>query len=258
MGLQDLERLLSSFWEGIFIKSSRQVQPVEIARALIREMAQQRRVSVSRIYAPNIFTISLGADDFEKTAPLQAALSQELEEHIRYKAAEKGFTLIGRPSVSFEEDRSLGIGEIRVRSSYASTDNATGTPRSEKNVPEPDRGDVQSFEHTMIFRKEEKELPEQRKIILTVVHGPDQGKKFPLEGEGPFMIGRKSTNHIVLSDINASREHALLEYRNGELYLIDLNSRNGTFVNGNGIDQKSVEIGDQIQIGENLLQIEGG
>jgi len=229
-----------------------------MARALIREMAQQRRVSVSRVYAPNIFTISLGTDDFEKTAPLQAALSQELEEHIRYKAAEKGFTLIGRPSVSFKEDQSLGIGEIRVRSSYASTDDATGAPRSGENVPEPDRDDVRSFDHTMIFRKEEKEFPERRKIILTVIQGPDQGKRFSLEGEGPFMIGRKGTNHIVLSDINASREHALLEYRDGELYIIDLNSRNGTFVNGSGIDQKSVEIGDQIQIGENLLQIEGG
>lgn len=262
MGLQELERLLSNFWEGIFFKSPRQIQPVEMARALIREMTQQKRISVSRIYAPNVFTISLGADDFEKTAPLHTALSQELEEYVRQKAAEKGFTLIGGPAVSFEEDPTLGVGEIRVRSSYAASESPPAGTKSRENAAGVEEDQLNFGEHTMIFRKEEKgvekEVSSRKKVVLTVIEGPDEGKKFFLEGEGPFMIGRKSTNHVVLLDINASREHALLEYRGGDLYLVDLNSRNGTIVNGSMIGEKMVEAGDQIQIGENLLQIEGG
>lgn len=254
MGLQDLERLLANFWEGIFLKSPRQIQPVEMARALVREMSQQRRVSVSRVYAPNVFTIALSADDFEKTEPLHAALSQELEEYIRQKAAEKGFTLIGQPSVTFEEDTALGVGELRVRSCYAST----VSPSEMKSEQEKERC---FSDHTMIFRKDEKrgrnEAPQQPRIMLTVLEGPDRGKKFLLEGKGPFTIGRQGTNHVVLTDINTSREHALLEYCGDELYLVDLNSKNGTFVNGNAIERKRVGPGDKILIGENLLEIEG-
>lgn len=253
MGLQDLERFLSNFWEGIFLRSPRQIQPVEMARALVREMSQQRRVSVSRIYAPNVFTIALSADDFEKTAPLHSALSQELEEYIQQKAAEKGFTLIGKPCVSFEEDTTLGVGEIRVRSRYAAAESpeaiASGLPK-------------ETYDHTMIFKKDEKrsrgEESQQQRIMLTVLEGPDRGKRFLLEGKGPFTIGRQSTNHVVLTDINTSREHALLEYCGNELYLVDLNSKNGTFVNGNAIERQRVGPGDKILIGENLLEIEGG
>ncbi|MGB9792635.1 MAG: FhaA domain-containing protein [Thermacetogeniaceae bacterium] len=261
MGLQELERLLSSFWEGIFLKSPRQIQPVEIARALVREMSQQRRVSVSRIYAPNVFTIALSSDDFDKTAPLHAALSEELEEYIRQKAAEKGFTLIGKPSVTFEEDAALGVGEIRVRSRYAATGNLLENTAEQRNSYEKGHC-LFNRDHTMIFKKDEKSVKNeaslQERVMLKVVEGPDRGKKFLLEGKGPFTIGRQSTNHVVLTDINTSREHALLEYCGDELYLVDLNSKNGTFVNGSVIERKRVEPGDKIQIGENLLEIERG
>lgn len=259
MGLQDLERILGSFWEGIFARSSRQIQPVEIARALIQEMARQRRVSVSRIYAPNVFTVSLGKADFEKTTPLQAALCRELEEYLLKKAGERGFTLIGRPEVSFLEDEALGIGDIRVTSGFAPAEIEIEMPKKVGSGPvEPVIEDLPQFDRTMVFQKEEKEQPPQEGLFLTVVQGPDQGLNIPLQGTGPFMIGRKSTNNMALSDVNASREHAMLEWRNGVLYLVDLNSRNGTFVNGTGIEQHRLEAGDQILIGENLLQIKGG
>ena len=73
MSLQDLEVLLKKYWEGMFKKGAGPVQPVEIARALVREMSDKKRVSVSRVYAPNVFTVCLGGDDFEQMEPLQAA-----------------------------------------------------------------------------------------------------------------------------------------------------------------------------------------
>ncbi|NPV29789.1 MAG: DUF3662 and FHA domain-containing protein [Firmicutes bacterium] len=258
MDLQVWEKWLTNFWEGIFRrKGNRPIQPVEIARALVREMNAQRRVSVSRVYAPNTFTVSLGRADYEKCAPLQEPFSRELEEYLQVKAAEKGFTLIGRPRVSFLEDPSLGIGEIRVKSSFASSREERESPEVEEPVTGPARSEeIRQIDHTMIFSK--KGLQEREGFFLKVVQGPDQGKVFSLGREERYTIGRKSTNQIVLSDLNTSREHALLEWRDGNLYLTDLQSRNGTLVNGIPIKQKCLKIGDRIQIGENILQVEGG
>lgn len=241
MKLDDLESVITKFWEGIFRKGKRPIQPVEMARTLVREMVVQRRVSVSRVYAPNIFTVSLGKEDFQKSAPLQDALSQELAEYVKNKAIEKEYTLIGRPQVSFFEDDSLEVGEIVVKSVFS----------SDLPLEEP-------ADHTMIFDKREKGSGAAGKnYYIVIVSGPDQGKDISLQGEKPCSIGRKSTNDLVLSDINASREHAMLEKRGDILNLIDLGSRNGTFVDGIRIEQYELEAGDQFMIGENLFRVEG-
>ncbi|HHV34673.1 MAG TPA: DUF3662 domain-containing protein [Syntrophomonadaceae bacterium] len=245
MNLDDLESMITKFWEGIFRKRKRPIQPVEMARALVREMVVQRRVSVSRVYTPNIFTISLGNADFQKSSPLHDALSQELAEYIKNKAVEKEYTLIGRPQVAFLEDESLEIGEIAIKSAFTSEE------------PLPQKESVK-MDQTMIFDKKEKESGfDGKKYSIIVMSGPDQGKSILLQGEESYYIGRKSTNHLVLSDINASREHVRLEKRGDILSLIDMGSKNGTYVDGIRIEQCELEVGDQFLIGENLFKVEG-
>lgn len=259
MSLEDLEMIITRFWEGIFRRGKRTLQPVEIARALVREMVAQRRVSVSRVYAPNVFTVSMGKADFERSAPLQAALSRELAEYVKNKAVEKEYTLIGKPQISFMEDDTLESGEIAVHSVFAAPEDKAPNPLTEDGTPEDTLGDTPAIDHTLIFGRAAKGSGERGKMMdLLVVSGPDQGKRITLQGEERFYIGRKSTNHLVLSDINASREHAMLEWRGGDLYLVDMGSRNGTFINGVRIDQQQLSPGDQFLIGENLLQVEGG
>ncbi len=241
MSLQDLEVLLKKYWEGMFKKGAGPVQPVEMARSLVREMSDKRRVSVSRVYAPNVFAVCLGADDFEQTEPLQAALARELEEHILMMAEEKGFTLIGKPQVTFEKNESIAAGEIMIRSSFAAAAESAARFTAGDDAGAGCTGELQRIEHTMIFDKREAEGREPGGIYLAVVHGPDMGKIFSLgAGQKSFTIGRKLTNAISLTDINASREHARIEWQDGALHLIDLKSRNGTFVNGDRIEAQGV------------------
>lgn len=249
MCLDELEGVITRFWEGIFRKRKRPIQPVEMARVLVREMVVQRRVSVSRVYAPNVFTICLGEADYQKCAPLQDALSQELAGYIKNKATEKEYTLIGKPQIAFMEDESLEMGEIAVKAAF-STDADESLPLHE----------AVNMDHTMIFDKNEKAdgfTGTSKKYSIVIVSGPDQGKNILLQGEEQYYIGRKSTSHMVLSDINASREHVRLEIRGGVLHLADLGSRNGTFVDGIRIEQCELEVGDQFLIGENLFKVEG-
>jgi two-component system NtrC family sensor kinase len=87
---------------------------------------------------------------------------------------------------------------------------------------------------------------------LFVIRGNDQGARFEL-GEGPISLGRDSSNGIQLHDTEVSRRHAQI-YATGDVYTIsDLDSSNGTFVNGRAVEAHRLESGDQIQIGRTLM-----
>lgn len=58
-------------------------------------------------------------------------------------------------------------------------------------------------------------------------------RRLPLTGSSCWTVGRSEDNNFVLPDRWISRNHAMLQYmESGEFYLIDLGSRNGSFVNG--------------------------
>jgi hypothetical protein len=250
MNLDDLESVITKYWEGIFRKGKRPIQPVEMARALVREMVVQRRVSVSRVYVPNIFEVSLSEKDFQKSAPLHGALSEELAVHVKNKAREKEYTLIGRPKVKFIEDESLELGDITINSAFS----------SELPLEEPSEHTIleEPSDNTIIFDKKETQgVVSGKSYRIAVVSGPDQGKSIFVQGEEPYYIGRKSTNHLVLTDINASREHIRLEKYGDLLRLIDMGSKNGTFVDGIRIEQYELKVGDEFMIGENVFRVEG-
>ncbi len=68
----------------------------------------------------------------------------------------------------------------------------------------------------------------------------------------PLNIGTNPNNEIIVSSIYASKEHAKIGFENNTFYIIDLSSRNGTFINTvkvpQGIQQK-IEINDIIELG---------
>lgn len=80
----------------------------------------------------------------------------------------------------------------------------------------------------------------------------DYPRTIPLE-EDTVQIGRSSSNDVVLSDPISSRNHCEIRREEDRFVLEDLNSSNGTFVNGNQITQHTLSKGDKIQIGKTLL-----
>lgn len=88
---------------------------------------------------------------------------------------------------------------------------------------------------------------------ITVIAGKDYvGKSFPIENS--FTIGRSHTNQLMLKDAKVSRQHAEIKLQGGECLLIDLNSSNGTSVNGQKIHEQILSPNDEIQIGDFVLQ----
>ena len=90
-------------------------------------------------------------------------------------------------------------------------------------------------------------------LVLHVRQGADRGKKFELPSHEPQLIGR-SSEALPITDNTVSRRHAELTPDDGKWYLRDLDSSNGTFVNGRRINGR-VELapGDQIRCGSTLL-----
>ena len=90
--------------------------------------------------------------------------------------------------------------------------------------------------------------------MLDVLQGPDRGKKFTLPADEPQLIGR-SSEALPLTDTTVSRRHAELTPDDGRWFLRDLDSANGTFVNGERVSGDPIELtpGDQVRCGSTLM-----
>jgi len=87
---------------------------------------------------------------------------------------------------------------------------------------------------------------------LFVIRGNDQGTRFELEGEAAG-VGRDVSNVVQLHDTEVSRQHAEIRRADGGYRIVDLRSSNGTFVNGQRVDEHRLTSGDQVQIGGTLM-----
>jgi signal transduction histidine kinase len=91
---------------------------------------------------------------------------------------------------------------------------------------------------------------------LFVIHGNDQGMKFDLEADR-LTLGRESSNPIQLHDREVSRVHAELRRDGDEFVVADLDSSNGTFVNGVRVHSQRLASGDRVQLGRTMMLFTG-
>jgi transcriptional regulator with GAF, ATPase, and Fis domain len=84
---------------------------------------------------------------------------------------------------------------------------------------------------------------------LLVLSGPLKDSTIPLS-EAEITIGREASNGIAITDPSVSRKHCLLSGQDGRFRVRDLDSRNGTLVNGAGVEEQWLEHGDQIAAGD--------
>src|SRR6478672_3820102 len=94
-------------------------------------------------------------------------------------------------------------------------------------------------------------------VNLKVIGGPYKGRIFSFTQHDSFLIGRSRDAHLYLPDDRYfSRNHCLLEINPPRAFLRDLNSTNGTFLNGRRVMQEYLNDGDRIQCGETVLIVE--
>jgi hypothetical protein len=215
------------------------LQPVQIAKRLIRAMEAHQTISLSKTFVPNSYVVSLGPSDFAQFEQYRRSLERDLAETLLGASRERSFTLLAYPSVEIERDEDMAPGDIRV--SCAMVDMSG-------DEVEPDAKTLGSVEsgHTMVLDREAllKDRPRAPKASL------EQREASPVGlGPNPVLIGRDPQNDVVLDDRRVSRKHAEIRLRLGRYTLYDLQSTNGTYVNGRRVAEKVLENGDKISVG---------
>ena len=87
---------------------------------------------------------------------------------------------------------------------------------------------------------------------IIAVQGPLEGENFPLAGE-TLIIGREPSSSLCLQDRRVSRRHSQIDRRGERFRISDLESSNGTYVNGFPVKEHFLEHGDQIAVGSSLF-----
>ena len=244
--LRTIEQKIEGLFEGVFGRAFRaRVQPVELARKLRKEMDDHRAVSVTRIYVPNEYTVYLSPSDREQFATYEAELLGELEDDLAEHATREQYALLSSPNVLMETDQDLAVGEFGI---------ATRMAQPERRKPEPGEPAGEAAPGaTMVYQPradvaEEAAPDEELGLELAIVTLTIDGTTHEID-KRRVLLGRAKDCDIQLADSNVSRHHAELRREGGEHWIVDLDSTNGTEVNGRRAKRAKLEDGDTITLG---------
>jgi hypothetical protein len=223
------------------------VQPVELARKLVKEMEDHRVISVSRLYVPNEYSVYLSPGDREQFESYEDSLIGELEEYLAENARREKYVLLSPPKVLMETDADLDVGEFGI-----ATRMVQRGPEAPAEAPAPD---VEPGA-TMVYKPKvpeteavsAEELGLEREVATLTVNG----NRHEL-GKRRIVIGRSKDCDIQLADQNVSRRHAEVRQEGAAHWLIDLDSTNGTEVNGRRLKRAKLRPGDTIRVGSTEL-----
>lgn len=251
---KSIEQRLEGLVEGFFTKVFRSgLQPVEVGRRILREMAGGKTVSVNRVYAPNEFRVWMSSDDYAKFSQMEAGLQREFSELVIEQAKVNRWNLMGVPRISFHEEESMGRGEQRVEASLTADPDAP----SRVYTREPVAGEESSTRAVPSDTADRLGLAASGARLVVIDDSGEESETISITKD-PVVIGRMSTNDVVLSDPNVSRRHAELRRASGRWLLVDLGSTNGTTVNGKLAREHELSHGDRLMFGSTKIRFETG
>ncbi len=254
--LARFEEVAELFFTGPFKKTATRLQPVEIAKELVKEMLRHKQVSISQVYVPNVYRVYLHSKDWVPLASFGETFLIELSKYLHQEGERNSYTFLGKPSIELHADDTVNLREMFVEVAF--DDSVDIDWREEEgNTREKEL----EHEKTTIFQDVVKtNFPKEGitsrnlRYILEIIQGPDIGKLFPLDAENIY-IGRHAQCELVLTDLEASRRHLKMTQCEQGWLLDDLGSTNGTMVNGQRVSRQLILPGDRIQIGQSILAI---
>ena len=307
-------RRIESKLEGVFeggigrtFKSN--VQPVELARKLAKEMDDNKVISVQTVYVPNAYTVYLAPEDREQFVAYEARLRTELAGYLTEHARREGYSLPNRARVMIETADELDVGTFGIAAEMEETPPpmAADAPPPGVRLPEEFSGqpaapvaatpppvappvaapapivapvvavpaptiDPFAVEPVApaapVAPVAAETVPTAAETVVTPPPPPPAPPAPVMQwvlvwpgGVVPFhdaalVIGRSKDCDVPLADGNVSRRHAEIGRSADGFLLRDLDSTNGTTVNGRRVKSATVGEGDEITLGTSTLRIE--
>ncbi len=259
--LAALERFLERLFERPGARIFRPaIRPIQIQRRIERTMEHARRSEAGRVYVPTGYVVRLHPTDLPPDPAAAGALASELADAALRFARDHRYAVRVRPTVELLGDERIRRGEAEV----AAADDMTAdvTPGAQTSSPPQGSPDAMlspstssaagPAEHTARYAVPSARIPA---TVLRAV-GPD-GRERRYEVSTPVVtIGRARDNQVVLDDRRASRYHARVAARAGGLVFIDLESTNGSIVNGRRVRELALGAGDRIEVGRTSIFVE--
>jgi Protein of unknown function (DUF3662)/FHA domain len=277
--LRNIEQKIGGLFEGVFSRTFRStVQPVELARKLAKEMDDHKTISIHRVYVPDEYTLYLNPADREQFAAYETQMRNELAEYLVEHARREGYSLAARPLVLLETDDELVVGTFGIAVSTqpagaVAADSSPPPAAASAPVPDVDLAPPAVPPAPVVAPPLPAAPPPGATMIYAPEPEPEPGAEpepethpetATLEWSGGtyvidqrvVVIGRSSECDLQLDDANASRRHAEVR-RIGDGYsLVDLESTNGTEVNGQRIQETALMNGDVISVGTTRITFE--
>ena len=250
--LRNIEARIESLFEGLFGRAFRtHVQPVELARKLVKEMEDHRTISVSRVYVPNEYTVYLSPPDREQFSGYEESLISELQDYLAENARRERYVLLSQPTVKLESDDDLAVGEFGIATRMVQAPKA---PERDDREPAPP---VVEPGATMVYKPKapvetEAVSPEDLGLEREVVTLSGDGSRHEIS-KRKIVVGRSRDCDIQVNDPNVSRRHAELRQEGAAYWIVDLGSTNGLEVNGKRLQRAKLEDGDRITLGSTEL-----
>jgi pSer/pThr/pTyr-binding forkhead associated (FHA) protein len=160
---------------------------------------------------------------------------------------------MGIPRISFHEEESMGRGELRVEAALTADPDAP----SRVYTREPRADDADSTRAVSSDTADRMGLAPAGARLVVIDDEGAEAETIAITKD-PVVIGRMSTNDVVLSDPNVSRRHAELRRAAGRWLLVDLGSTNGTTVNGKLAREHELSHGDRLMFGSTKIRFETG
>jgi hypothetical protein len=218
-------------------------QPVTLAKRIARAMDTNKRFGEEGVIVPNRYVVHLSPTDYAAFESYHGSLEDDLEHDVLTRARREGYRLMARPRVLLQPDPLVPRGEVRVAATVAddaaapvearpAADDTVVLARPGHAIPEPT-------------------APSRAYLVVQTDGGP--AARFDLGG-ALIAVGRAADNDVILDDPQVSRHHCQLKLQHGAYGFVDLQSRNGSVVNGQRVEEIALANGDRIRIGNTNME----
>lgn len=219
--LSRFEKACAAFIERAFARNfPSELSPALVARKLVAVMEAHMRREDGRLIAPSEYVVRVHPEELARLGAEREYLQRQWAELLHDLALRVGASLNGPIRVTMSADERLPSGSSEIET-------IDSVRRANAAWPA---------------------------LALRVIKGLPPEQRYPLEGR--VSVGRGAGVTIALVDPSVSRRHATIEIVNGAAILADLNSRNGTFVNGERVKKQPLCPGDVVRFGKTELRVE--
>jgi hypothetical protein len=198
-------------------------------------MLRQRAVGSSSVDVPNHYVAHLNPADFQRLLALRSTVERDAAAHLERRASDEEVRPIGMVRVQLASDPRVSRGAVRAVARFDEEATTMESP-------------VDQTRRLDFVRP-----PRGSRLVLV----DEDGGATPLNGE-PLRIGRGADNDLVIADLRVSRYHVVIEPASGGWIVRDLDSTNGTFLDGERVNEARVDGAAELSLGGYQMVLRAG